>query len=104
MRGRRAALVGLADEDEGGALHDRRAGADERDVDVLHLTLAGAARGLKRTLDDVPEAVDAPGAQAPAEGVQRQFSVELHAAVLDEVERLALLAEAVGLEAVNDRR
>src|SRR5882724_4201267 len=96
--------VGLADEDERGALYDGRAGADERDVDVLHLALAGAARRLQRALDDMPEAVDAPGAQAPAEGVQRQLAVQLHAAVLDEVQRLALLAEAVGLEAVDDRR
>src|SRR5262249_11955242 len=91
------------DEDEGRALHDRRARAHERDVDVLHLALAGAARRLQRALDDVPEPVNAPGTQASAKRIQRQFAVELHAAVLDEVERLALLAEAVGLETVEDR-
>src|SRR5262249_1645654 len=60
-RDARSSSVGLADEDEGGPLHDRRARAHERDVDVLHLTLAGPARRLKRALDDVPEAVDASG-------------------------------------------
>src|SRR5262249_14551780 len=86
------------------SLHDRRAGAHERDVDVLHLTLSGASRRLQRPLDDVPEAVDAPGAQAPAERVQRQLAVELDPSVLDEIERLAFLAEAIRLEAVDDRR
>ena len=69
--------------------------------DVLHLALARASRRLQHAFDDVPQAVDAPGAQAAAEGVERQLAVELDAAVLDEVERFAFLAEAVGLEAVD---
>src|SRR5262245_37102034 len=63
--------IGLIDEDERGALHDRRARAHERDIDVLHLALAGTARRLQGALDDVPEAVDAAGAQASAERIQR---------------------------------
>src|SRR5207249_2638863 len=51
----------------------------------------------------VPEAVDAAGAEAAAKGVERQFAIELDAAVLDEIERLAFLAEAVGFEAVDHR-
>jgi len=50
----------------------------------------------------VPEAVDASGAEAAAKGVERQFAVELDAPVLDEIERFALLAEAVGFETVDD--
>src|SRR5262249_23007981 len=96
-------LVRLSDEDERRARDDRGAGADERHVDVLHLTLAGTSRGLQRALDDVPEAVDAPRAETAAEGVQREIAVELDPAVLDEVERFAFLAEAVGLQAVDDR-
>src|SRR2546422_8103888 len=93
--------VGFPDEDERRALHDGGAGADERDVDVLDLALARASRRLQRALDDVPETVDASGAQAPAERVQRKLAVQLDAPVLDEIERLALLAEPVGLEAVD---
>src|SRR6266700_6034048 len=88
--------VRLADEDEGRAGDDRGAGADEGDVGVLDLARAGAAGGLQRAFDDVPEAVDAPGAEAAAKGVERQFAIEFDAAVLDEIECLALLAETVG--------
>src|SRR5712691_3982104 len=95
--------VRFPDEDESGALHDGRARADERDVDVLDLALAGPSRRLERAFDDVPETVDASRAEAPAEGVQRQLAVQLDASVLDEIERLAFLAEPVGLEAVDHR-
>src|SRR5712691_10717029 len=97
------ASVRLADEDKGCAGDDRGAGADERHVGVLDLARSGAAGGLERALDDVPEAVDASGAEAAAKGVERQFAVKLDAAVLDEVERLALLAETVGFQAVDHR-
>src|SRR6266850_7323854 len=97
-------LVGLADEDERGALDDGGAGADERDVDVLDLTRSRASRGLERSLDDVPETVDASRPEASAERVQWELAVELDASVLDEVECLAFLAEPVGLEAVDHRR
>src|SRR5882762_8296046 len=90
-----AASVRFANEDKGGAGDDRGAGADEGDVGVLDLARACAARGLQRAFDDVPEAVDAAGAEAAAKGVERQFAVEFDAPVLDEIERLALLAEAV---------
>src|SRR5712692_8344175 len=56
-----------------------------------------------RAFDDVPEAVDAAGAEAAAKGVERQFAVELDMPVLDEIERLAFLAEAVGFETVDHR-
>src|SRR5262245_18446879 len=101
---RRARSIGLFDEDERGPLHDGRAGADERHVDVLDLALAGPPRGLQGALDDVPEAVDAPGAQTSAERVERQLTIELDASVLDEVERFTLLAEPVRFEAVDHRR
>ncbi len=51
----------------------------------------------------MPEAVDAAGAEAAAKGVERQFAVQFDAAVLDEIEGLALLAEAVGFETVDHR-
>src|SRR5439155_8142024 len=95
--------VGFFDEDESGALDYGSARADERDVDVLDLAFPGTARRLQRAFDDVPETMDAPRAQAPTEGVQRELTVELHASVLDEIQRFALLAEPVGLEAVDDR-
>src|SRR6266403_2329413 len=95
--------VGLLDEDERGPLHNGCAGPDERDVDVRDLAFAGPPRRLQRPLDDVPEPVDAPGAQAPAERVQRELTAQLDAPVLDEVERLAFLAEPVGLESVDHR-
>src|SRR5207245_615039 len=95
--------IGVADEDEGGAGDDRGAGADEGDVGVLDLARAGATGGLQGAFDDVPEAVDAAGAEAAAKGVERQLAVELDAAVLDEVERLALLAEPVAFETVDHR-
>src|SRR5712692_5284705 len=95
--------VRFLDEDEGGPLHDGSARADERDVDVLDLAFPGTPRRLQRPLDDVPEAMDASRAQAPTEGVQWELAVQLHAAVLDEVQRFSLLAEPVGLEAVDDR-
>src|SRR6185312_7319649 len=71
--------VRLADEDERRSGHDRRAGADKADIGVLDLARAGAARGLQRALDDVPEAVDAAGAEAAAEGVEREVAVQLDA-------------------------
>src|SRR6185437_8993902 len=85
--------VRLPHEDERRPRHDRRAGADERYVGVLDLARPGTARGLQGALDDVPKTVDAPGAQAAAEGVQRQLAVQLNPSVLDEIERLAFLAE-----------
>src|SRR5436309_7709862 len=97
------ASVVFLDEDERRSLHDGSARADERDVDVLDLALARTSRGLQRALDDVPETVDASRAQAATEGVQRQLAVQLDASVLDEIERLAFLAEPVGLEAVDHR-
>src|SRR5712691_7070832 len=97
------ASVRLADEDKGCAGDDRGAGADERHVGVLDLARPGAARGLEGAFDDVPEAVDASGAEAAAKGVERQFAVQFDAPVLDEIERLALVAEPVGFEAVDHR-
>src|SRR5712692_3155264 len=94
-------LVRLPHEDEGRPLHDGSARANERDVDVLHLPHARASRRLQRALDDVPEAVDASRSEAPAEGVERQIAVQLDAPVLDEIERLAFLAEPIGLQAVD---
>src|SRR2546422_10655969 len=47
--------------------------------------------------------MDAPRAQAATEGVQWELTVQLHASILDEIESLSLLAEPVGLEAVDDR-
>src|SRR5487761_1718217 len=98
-----AGSVRFADEDEGGAGDDRRARPDEGDVGVLDLARAGAAGGLERAFDDVPQAVDAPGAEAAAKGVERQFAVQFDAAVLNEIERLALSAEAKGFEPVDQR-
>src|SRR6266851_3864255 len=97
------ASVRLPHENKGRAGDDRGAGADEGHVGVLDLARSGAAGGLQGAFDDVPEAVDAAGAEAAAKGVERQVAVELDAAVLDEVERLALLAETVGFEAVDHR-
>src|SRR5690349_11091132 len=97
------ASVGLADEQERRAGHDRGAGADERDVGVLDLARTGAARGLQRALDDVPQPVDAPGAETAAERVERQVAIELDAPILDEVERLALVAEPVRFQPVDHR-
>jgi hypothetical protein len=51
--------------------------APTNDVGVLDLARSGAARGLQGTFDDMPEAVDGPGAEAAAKGVERQFAVEL---------------------------
>ena len=79
--------VSFAHEDKGRAGHDRGAGADKRHVGVVDLAGAGTARGLQRTFDDVPEAVDAAGAEAAAKGVERQFAIELDTPVLDEIER-----------------
>src|SRR6185312_5033579 len=76
---------------------------DERYVGVLDLARPGTARGLQGALDDVPKTVDAPGAEAAAERVERQLAVQLDPPVLDEIERLALLAESVGFEAVDHR-
>src|SRR5207237_8891055 len=95
------ASIRFADEDKRGAGDDRGAGADEGDVGVLDLARAGAAGGLQGAFDDVPEAVDAPGAEAAAKGVERQFALQFDAAVLDEVERLAFLAEAVGFQTID---
>src|SRR5881296_4104578 len=95
--------VGFLDEDEGGALDYGRARADEGDTDVLDLAFPGTSRRLKRSLDDVLETMDAPRTQASTEGVQWELAVQLHASVLDEIQRFSLLAEPVGLEAVDDR-
>src|SRR6266850_204898 len=103
LPGRSRLSVGFLDEDEGGPLDDRRAGADERDVDVLDLAFPGTSRRLQRSLDDVPETMDAARPQASTKGVQRELAVQLHASVLDEIQRFSLLAEPVGLEAVDDR-
>src|ERR1700739_1995773 len=51
----------------------------------------------------MPEAVDAAGAEAAAKGVERQFAVELDAAVLNEIECGAFPAETVGFETVDHR-
>src|SRR5205807_8719451 len=97
------ASIRFANENKGCAGDDRGAGADEGDVGVVDLARAGAAGSLQGAFDDVPEAVDAAGAEAAAEGVERQVAVQFDAAVLDEVERLALLAEAVAFETVDHR-
>src|SRR5882724_3665978 len=95
--------VGFLDENESGALDYGSARADERDVDVLDLAFPGTSRRLQCSLDDVPETMDAARPQASTEGVQRELAVQLHASVLDEIQRFSLLAEPVGLEAVDDR-
>src|SRR5271155_4899884 len=51
----------------------------------------------------MPEAVDAARAKAAAKGVERHFAVELDAPVLDEIERLAFLAETIGFETIDHR-
>jgi hypothetical protein len=43
--------------------------------------------------------VDASGAEVAAKGVERQFAVQFDAAVLEEIECGALLAETVAFEA-----
>src|SRR3954453_23010887 len=58
-----SASIRLSDEDKGRAGDDRGAGSDEGDVGVFHLAGAGAAGGLQGALDDVPETVDAAGAE-----------------------------------------
>src|SRR6516225_10082001 len=95
--------IWLADEDERRPGHDRGAGTDERHVGALDLARAGPPGCLQRAFDDVPKAVDAAGAEAAAEGVERESAVELDAPVLDEIERLAFAAEAVGLQAIDHR-
>src|SRR5579862_178340 len=95
--------VRLLYKDKRGAGDDRRAGADKADVDVLDLAAAGAAGGLQRALDDVPQAVDAAGAEAAAKGVERQLSVQFDAPVLDKVERLTFLTESVRFKPVDHR-
>src|SRR6187200_620362 len=87
--------VGFSDENKGSSLHDRRARADEGNVGVLDLAYSRAPRSLQRAFDDVPQPVDASGTQTSAEGIERQFAVELHAPILNEVERFAFFAEAV---------
>ena len=47
--------------------------------------------------------MNAPGAEAAAKGVERQFAVELDPPVLDEIQCLALAAETIGFEAVDHR-
>jgi hypothetical protein len=61
------------------------------------LTWRDPARPEARSapFDDLPEAVDAPVAEAVAHGVERQFAVELDTPVLDEIEGLAFLGRAV---------
>src|SRR6516225_5742554 len=95
--------VGLTHEDERRAGDNRGAGTDKADVGVLDLARSGAVRSLQRPFNDVPEAVDAAGAEAAAKGVERQFAVELDMSVLDKIERRTLLAEAVGFETVDHR-
>src|SRR5262245_44764125 len=98
------ASVWLARKDERCAGDDRRAGADERHLDILDLTRTGATGGLEGALDDVPQAVNAPRAQAATKRIQRQLAVKRNPTALNKVEGLALLAEAVGLKAVNHGR
>src|SRR5512139_2339516 len=95
-------LVRLLDEDEGRSGHNRRARTDKRDVDVRHLPLSRAPRRLQGALYDMPQSMDASGAETAAERVERQFPIELDPPVLDEIERLALLAETVRLQSVED--
>ena len=95
--------VRLAREDECCAGHDRRAGSDERHVDILDLTRAGATGGLEGALDDVPQAVNAARAQAATKRVKRKLATEPDPTALDEVERLTLLAEAVGTRGRRSR-
>src|SRR5215475_3856449 len=96
--------VWLAREDEGCAGDDRCTGPDERHVDLLDLTRTGATGGLEGALDDVPQAVNTPRAQAATKRVQRQLAVKRDPTALNIVEGLALLAEAVGLKTVNHGR
>ena len=93
--GRERPSIRLPHENKRRPRHDRRARPHEANIRVLHLAGAGASGCLQRALDDVPQAVDPPGAEAAAEGVERQFAIEFDAAVLDEIQRLAFLAEAV---------
>src|SRR5262245_10856128 len=103
MVGMMISSVGFSDKDKRGSLHDGRTGADEAHVGILHLPGARASGSLQRALDDVPQAMDTPGTETAAEGVERQFPVEFDAAVLYEVECLAFLAEAVRFQPVNHR-
>src|SRR6266436_6446795 len=96
-------LIGLFDEDEGGPLHNRSAGANEGDLDIFHLAFPRTFRRLQGPLNNMPQPMDAPGAQAPPEGVQGQRTLQLDASVLHEIQRFALLTEPVGLQAVDDR-
>src|ERR1700737_4262039 len=100
---RDATSMWLADKDERRPGHDPGAGAHERNVGVFDLARAGPPGCLQRAFDDVPQAVNAAGAEAAAEGVEWQLAVELDAPVLDEIERLAFPAEAVGLQAIDHR-
>src|SRR6476659_3463789 len=99
-----SASVRFLDEDERRSFDDRCARTHERHVHILDLALACAFRCLQRAFDDVPETVNAARAQAAAERIERQLAVELDAPVLNEVERLALLAEAIRLEPIDHRR
>src|SRR5712671_544190 len=72
--------IRLAHKNEGRAGDDGGAGADEGDIGILDLARAGAAGGLQGALDDVPQAVDAAGAEAAAEGVEGKIAVEFDAA------------------------
>src|SRR5262245_43875650 len=98
-----ASSIWLADKDERCPCHDRGAGTNERHVGALDLTRAGPPGCLQRAFDDVPQAVDAAGAEAAAEGVERELAVKLDAPVLDEIERLAFPAEAVRLQPIDHR-
>src|ERR1700727_3509773 len=88
-----ASSIWFADKNKCRPGHDRRARANEPHVDVLHLSRPGPSRRLQRALDDMPKPVDPACAQTAAERVERQFAVQFDPAVLNEIQRLAFLAE-----------
>lgn len=69
---------------------------------VGHLRLAGAAHDLPGGITDVVHAARGPGlsvAELPARGVHREVAAERQVVVRDELQALALLAEARILQA-----
>ena len=79
------------------------------DADATAAKIKGAGGQLVVEPMDVTDvgrmavAVDPAGAEAAAEGVERQVAVELDAPVLDEIERLTLLAKPIGFKPVDHR-